>query len=373
MKAAGLTRRIVQGTEDERVYLAALNQCFPHWGDRAMFDWCFTRESAGLSPDLLWLCAADGPVAGTANTYRQLRLANGRTVRAAIMTGSWTLPAARGLGAFTRIIAESRTLAAERHAGLLLAFVTTTNASFGRLRDAGAALFPTAYCRSAGEPSTNLADSSTSANESSGDADDPRWMDLSLDTADSGLELLLSANASASGGSRRSSGGENAEAGVRAGVEAEAGFVSFTYAGEEWRDQFLRRPSQVALVSGADRWRALVERAPLFDRLLALAIRPDQADTPVRAEAIRTLSARASSAGRRLFSFSSDARHTARLSSLGFESVGGALTALIADAAVLRAALAVDPAVEEATSLALADPASPWFLGGWSVQNGDRM
>ena len=149
MIASAMSCRPVAGADAdaEERYLESLNRCFPAWGGREMFDWCFTRESAGLRPDVMTLHAGGGAVAGTANTYRRIRLPNGKTLVAGIMTGSWTLPESRGLGAFTRLIGESLDLAASRGAGLLLAFVTRTNGSTGRLRDAGAALFPTWYCR----------------------------------------------------------------------------------------------------------------------------------------------------------------------------------------------------------------------------------
>ena len=124
MNAAAMACRPVTDAEAQRQYLEALNVCFPAWGGREMFDWCFTRESAGLRPDLMTLHAGGGAVAGTANTYRRIRLPNGETLVTGIMTGSWTLPESRGLGAFTRLIGESRDLAAARGAGLLLAFVT---------------------------------------------------------------------------------------------------------------------------------------------------------------------------------------------------------------------------------------------------------
>ena len=108
--------------------------------------------------------------------------------------------------------------------------------------------------------------------------------------------------------------------------------------------------------------------------------------------AIGALEARAAAAGRRLFCFTSRAAQASRLRERGFEIVNGYLTALIANETVLRSALApgspvsgalapgarvpeasASHALDALSSQALADAASPWYLGGWSVQNGDRM
>ena len=175
--------------------------------------------------------------------------------------------------------------------------------------------------------------------------------------------------------------------------------VRFVYGGDEWRDQFIRRPGGIMRVreaapariaAGADagldgtgRWRALVERTPQFDRVLSLS--PTAGDT-AWLEAIAALAARASAAKRRLFCFTSE-QQASQLRDRGFEIVDGYLTALIANEAILRAACTAGRGApgssdalpsqmlmsEALTSQALADTASPWCLGGWSVRNGDRM
>jgi hypothetical protein len=318
-----------------------------------MFDWCFTRESAGLRPDVMTLHAGGGAVAGTANTYRRIRLPNGQTLVAGIMTGSWTLPESRGLGAFTRLIGDSRDLAASRGAGLLLAFVTHTNGSTGRLRDAGAALFPTWYCRTPIE-----------------------W--------------------------RQEAGSDAAKElhGMNGGGGAPP--VCFVYDDEEWRDQFILRPGGI-MREGSDSsdrpglpgllgWHALIERTPQFDRVLSLTDSPsDSPGTPGDAawsDAIPALATRAAAANRRLFCFTSAPHRAAQLRGRGFEIIDGYITALIANEAMLRAAFEAAPpetqqtpetltskalASQAPTSQVLADPASPWFLGEWFVNNGDRM
>jgi hypothetical protein len=340
-------------------YLEALNRCFPAWGGREMFDWCFKRESAGLRPDLMTLHAGGGAVAGTANTYGRIRLPLCLTLVAGIMTGSWTLPESRGLGAFTRLIGESRDLAASRGAGLLLAFVTRTNGSTGRLRDAGAALFPTWYCRT---PEEWRQEAGSHASDAANEID-----------------------------------GMNGGRGTPP--------VRFVYDDEEWRDQFILRPDGIMREQNdspdrSDRparpgWHALIERTPQFDRVLSLTDSPsDSRGAPEDVawpDAIPALATRAAAANRRLFCFTSMPHRAAQLRERGFEIIDGYLTALIANEAVLRAALeAVPPRTPQAqetprtlasqaltsqalTSQTLADPASPWFLGEWFVNNGDRM
>jgi GNAT superfamily N-acetyltransferase len=120
---------------DAARYLAALNRCFPNWGDERTFEWAFRGADFIVHDD----------EAGSAVTYRNV--SNG--TRAAIMTGSWTLPEARGRGHFSRMIDESLDIARSRDAAMLLAFVTATNPSRRRLESAGATLVPTFYCRGA--------------------------------------------------------------------------------------------------------------------------------------------------------------------------------------------------------------------------------
>jgi GNAT superfamily N-acetyltransferase len=84
-------------------------------------------------------------LAGSAVNYRRVRDAGENEMTVGIMTGSWTLPASRGRGLFTRIIQESRKFVAERGGSHLLAFVTHDNASRRRLEAAGSWMVPTHY------------------------------------------------------------------------------------------------------------------------------------------------------------------------------------------------------------------------------------
>lgn len=114
MTGHAVLRHGLSGPQEELCSLHALNACFPHWGGRAMFDWCFTRRGAGRAPGMMSLWVDGRAVAGSAISYRRVAVRGGAEVTAGIMTGSWTLPEARGAGAFTRLIAASREQVASR-------------------------------------------------------------------------------------------------------------------------------------------------------------------------------------------------------------------------------------------------------------------
>jgi hypothetical protein len=339
VNVAAMECRPLVGGETERHYLESLNACFPGWGGREMFAWCFSRESAGLRPDLVMLHDDAGrAVSGTANTYRRIGLPNGQTIIAGIMTGSWTLPEARGQGLFTRLIAESIDLAAARQASLLLGFYARTNPSAGRLRAAGSALFPSWHIRS---PAVRgIATAADDGSHADGAPDDHQ------DVGDT---------------------------------------VRLVYTADEWRDQFVRRPNPVTRVRSGNQWSALVERTAAFDRVLSLTLSELSAqDDAAWADAVGVLDARAAAAGRRVFVYTTDERQASAARDRGFEIVDGYVSALVANGASLRAAFAAGAAADgngdalplapsSSASHALADPASPWYLGRWFVRNGDRM
>jgi hypothetical protein len=67
------------------------------------------------------------------------------------MSGSWTLPEARGRGAFSQMIEESSRLVVARGGTTLIAFVTKDNASRRRLAAAGCIEVPSWYVASSSE------------------------------------------------------------------------------------------------------------------------------------------------------------------------------------------------------------------------------
>lgn len=127
-------------------YLDNLNECFPNWGNNDTFDWVMNRNFDGNKPDFFILKSeVDEVVAGSAISYRKLESKDNDFFKIGIMTGSWTLPIARGMGCFTETIKESNKIVTTKKMDFLTAFVTESNASYRRLRDAGSLLVATNY------------------------------------------------------------------------------------------------------------------------------------------------------------------------------------------------------------------------------------
>lgn len=224
-----ILRRVPARDAEPSEFLAGANAAFGAWGDQAFFAWAF-RDDA----ELLFLDNGDGrAVAGSGITYRTLR--GGQ--HAAIMTGSWTLPQARGRGAFSRMLQATCEIAAERNA-VVLGFGRTENASARRFVAAGAAMPPAFYCRSTEAPASPA---------------------MELEPLDPDPSLFPS---------------------------------SFVYTTEQWHAQFLARPNaQIECLGLPGTWAAVVERSNEFDRV----------HTVSDASALPHLAARAHAAGRRLF------------------------------------------------------------------------
>lgn len=297
--------------ESEERYLQALNACFPGWGDRAAFDWCFRRRMAERMPDLLTLWRDGALIAGSAITYRNLRLPSNAIVCGAIMTGSWTDPSARRSGAFTRMIDESVRIARGAGASLLLGFGRTENVSYRRLVAAGSAIFPAFQCRS------------SQASE-------------------------------ASAGEIHVTGVRHAGLPIDA-FQAPTGRTGLWYGSvDEWRSQFVERPGGEVDLVIADDVPVLVQRTSAADRVLAVAV------GGLIPRVVAGLRNRAVAAGRELFIYTSSAEEVARLQRDGF---------VVTEAFI--SALPLDPAKPGPD--ACTNPGSPLYLGEWSVQNGDRM
>lgn len=132
-----MNKVIINPENYENEYLNYLNTCFPNWGNKTTFDWIFNRKCGLKSADFLILKDDENQViAGSAVTYRQLKLADKSVVDIGIMTGSWTLPEARGKGCFSQIIEESKIICSNNNVTYLTAFVTDVNASYRRLKEA---------------------------------------------------------------------------------------------------------------------------------------------------------------------------------------------------------------------------------------------
>ncbi|HXH38255.1 MAG TPA: hypothetical protein VNN08_06480, partial [Thermoanaerobaculia bacterium] len=154
-------RRVRAGDTDPAEYLAGANLAFGHWGDEATFAWAFRGG------EILFLDDESGhAVSASGINYRTLL--DGRPV--AIISGAWTSPAARGTGAFARLIEATHAAARERHA-ITIAFGRMDNVSRRRVEEAGAQVHATFYCRS-------LAPDAPSAPHESIDVLDPGAFDF---------------------------------------------------------------------------------------------------------------------------------------------------------------------------------------------------
>ena len=129
-------------------YLDGLNLSFPGWGDARMFDWCF-RRAVGAPPADLFVVEEEGVlIAGSAVTYRRLRRGDGAVEPVGCMTGSWTLPAARGRGLFKQMIAVSLDQARAQGCRLLVGFGAAANASYSSLAAVAADVVEAAFLTS---------------------------------------------------------------------------------------------------------------------------------------------------------------------------------------------------------------------------------
>lgn len=316
------------GFEDET--LRGLNICFPGWGGRELYNWCFRREVGACAADTLVLRENGCLLAGSAVTYRQVRLRGGRTVLAGIMTGSWTLPESRGRGCFSRIIDVSLELTRGHRGALLLAFVTQDNKSYSRLAKAGAGLFPSNYVSSL--PETPLVSNT------------PEVVEVAPDPA-----VLRTA--------------------YQAYLAARRADACVMYPDvDTWASQLVHRPRPTRLLRlGKGSWAAVEEHGSV-DKIQFLV--PGALGL---GHCLAALLSRAQSRGQRLslFSMSQELRDTGTL--LGLRSAPGYLTALVGTPAVLAEALRVDEPWDHPDSTLLAEPESPFYLGRWEFQSGDRM
>jgi GNAT superfamily N-acetyltransferase len=208
-------RRVRAAEADPAEYLAGANAAFGHWGDEALFAWAFRGDAELLFVD---------DVAGCGVTYRTL--SSGEC--AAIVTGAWTLPEARGRGALTALAEATREIARER-GGVALAFMRADNPSARRFAALGARMTPTFYCRSV----------------SAGDA-------VAFDDVEPEQSRFPS---------------------------------TFIYTPAEWRTQFLERPgAQIECIGRRGEWAAVVERTDDYDRVHAIS---DERALPLLAEGRR--------------------------------------------------------------------------------------
>jgi hypothetical protein len=124
-------------------YIENLNACFNGWGGAKEYEWGFNRKLGELPSDIMLIeNDEDGVIAGSAVSYRKLS-GKSASFDIGIMTGSWTLPAARKKGCFTKMIYCSKDLCKDKNVPFLTAFVTAVNPSSRRLETEGSYMLPT--------------------------------------------------------------------------------------------------------------------------------------------------------------------------------------------------------------------------------------
>ncbi len=313
----------------ESTYIDYLNLSFGHWGDAALYRWCFNRRIGDLNADIMIFKQDEKVIAGSAVTYRKVLLGKS-IINVGIMTGSWTLPEARGQGCFTKIIEESLSLASRKGAALLIAFLTQSNASFRRLANAGSSLFPTHY----------LFSGQNTPVPESGHVLSP------VSDMRKGIETIFET--------------------LR---KRQDGFAHFVYTVKEWESQFLERPGEIELLRIDDIGLAIVEKKGDFDRVLLLSLKEERAFS----DCIKALLRRALENGRKLFLFTTSTFWKDECLKLGLGHSPGYLTALVADENELIKIYPGVSSLPENIANEFYEPVSPWYIGSWDIQSGDRM
>ncbi|MBI5712959.1 MAG: hypothetical protein HZC38_05975 [Chloroflexi bacterium] len=308
-------------------YLRCLNQVFGNWGDAEKYFWYFHRQTAYPKPDVMVLKNGEQLLAGSGVSYRRIRFPNGGEAVIGIMSGSWTLPEARGQGCFTRIIEESIQLTAQKGGAMLIAFVTEDNASFRQLAKAGAALFPSAYIFST--------------------PDTPRPKHASA------LRVIEKNEATAK---------EIQEKLKTRYVDR----LHFVYPSpKDLSDNFFQRAVPTEVLQDETGSVAVIETKP--DTYLLQLFAADNDETCI-ANAVN----HAFDNNRKFFMFSTCNDLTDICKELGLGIKPGYVTVLMADESKLRSAKNISSDWAGSNSTPLTQPESEWFLGEWDVQSGDR-
>jgi hypothetical protein len=197
------------------------------------------------------------------------------------MTGSWTLPEARGRGCFATVIEESVALTRLQGGVALLAFVTEDNASYRRLVAAGASLVPTTYAFSKAET--------------------PKVAAAGAEGVSTPDPVTLEAACAAMAGSD-------------ARVE---------YTPETWASQLLHRDGPTRVLQLGPHGHAVMEAKGDFDRMQAWTVRSSG-----RGAALAMVLADAQARGRKFFTFTLDTDVAEACRSLGLGTAPGFMTVL---------------------------------------------
>jgi hypothetical protein len=303
----------INRTASSSVHLEGLNACFPHWGGEQMYDWCFARDAGAGAADLMILRVHGEPAAGSAVVYRHAGWGD-ETFTVGIMCASWTLPAARRQGCFTRVIDESLALCRARGAAWLIAFVTEANSSRRRLQAAGAHMVPTAYCVGTAERRDGHV--------------------LELRDLDSGPEPFARQ--------------------LERFQRCRTSQARFRYpTREHFYQQMVARALPTSCLRIGDKGFAVVERAEDTDRLLLLAT--PHGDPNLRPRCVEALAQHAAMAGRKLFCFATTATDREIAEAVGLKIIPGFVTVLASGITASH------------------DGSPPVTPTQWFLESGDRM
>lgn len=309
-------------------YLRCLNQVFGDWGDAEKYFWYFGRKTAFPNPDVMVLKNGEQLLAGSGVSYRRIRFPNGGETVIGIMSGSWTLPEARGQGCFTRIIEESIQLTAQKDGAMLIAFVTEDNASFRQLAKAGSALFPSAYIFSTPDtphPKHAAALHIAEKNEATAKEIQEKLKTRYVDR------------------------------------------LHFVYPSpDDLSANFFQRAVPTEVLQDETGSVAVIETKP--DTYLLQLFTAENHGT-----CIANVLNRAFDDGRKFFMFSTRRDIINVCQQLGLGIKKGYVTVLMADESKLRNAKNIVADWSGSNSTPLAQPESEWFLGEWDVQSGDRI
>jgi hypothetical protein len=311
----------------QEYYLRCLNQVFGNWGNAEKYFWYFERPTVFPKADVMVLKNGDRVLAGSGVSYRQIRFPHGGEAVIGIMSGSWTLPEARGQGCFTRIIEESIQLTIQKGGAMLIAFVTEDNASSRQLAKAGSALFPSAYIFST--PNTPRPEYAVAL----------RAIPKNNATANEIQERLTTRYRDR---------------------------VHFVYPSpNDLSDNFFRRAVPTEVLQDETGGIAVIETKP--DTYLLHLFAAENHES-----CIASVLNHALGDGRKFFMFSTRGEITATCQQLGLGIKNGYITVLMADESKLRNAKNISADWAGSSSMPLAQPDSEWFLGEWDVQSGDR-
>ena len=293
------------------IFLDSLNVSYGGWGDRELFDWCFTRHVGVIRSQLL-ICRVDGvPAYGTAIHYRNIIDPAGEIRKVAMLGSGWTLPEFRGRGLSTEGIRKSLEIAAGQGCSGVVGFVRKENPSRGNMERNGALMMDARYYTAGGDTAVS---------------------GCSMEEIGKEKALLLFEKISG---------------------EALRDPIEFRYSVEEWSSQFMDRPGFMRAfdLGGGSGFAVLRDRGEQFS-LQYLALAPDLEFE----EAMGSLMSISHSEHKELFVYSTLKREWDVLDGMGFSFREGYMALFHPD-----------------DRSGKGEKRRGSLEGPWKVNNGDRM